>query len=109
MFTHHKLNVYQKALECACSAERLSSSWTRKHSFVDHFCRASESIVLNMAEGNGRYSELDHRRFLEVAAAAAVKSAAYLDLCEQKILPAGTDLSHGRELLGRITAMLSGF
>jgi len=51
MFTHHKLKVYRKALECAGSAERLSSGWARKHSFVDHFCRASESIVLNIAEG----------------------------------------------------------
>jgi len=33
------------------------------------------SVVLNVAEGNGRYSELDHRRFLEVAAASAVKAA----------------------------------
>jgi len=51
MFTHHKLKVYRKALESAGFAERLSSDWTRKHSFVDPFCRASESIVLNIAEG----------------------------------------------------------
>jgi len=71
--------------------------------------KAATSLLLNIAEGNGRYSELDHRRFLDVAAASAVKSAAYLDLCEQKSSPAGMELSLGRGLLGRITAMLSGF
>jgi len=71
--------------------------------------KAATSLLLNIAEGNGRYSELDHRRFLDVAAASAVKSAAYLDLCEQKSSPAGMDLSLGSGLLGRITAMLSGF
>jgi hypothetical protein len=46
------------------------------------------------------------RRF-HVVAASAVKGAAYLGLCEQKISSACVDLSLGRELLGRITAMLS--
>ena len=47
--------------------------WARKHSFVDHFCpgfcidnstKAATSLWWNIAAGNGRYSELDHRRFL---------------------------------------------
>jgi four helix bundle protein len=65
--------------------------------------------VLNVAEGNGRYSELDHRRFVEIAAASAVKAAAYLDLYQQKALPTQARTTHGRELLGRIVAMLSRF
>ena len=70
---------------------------------------APTSVVLNVAEGNGRYSELDHRRFLEMAAASAVKAAAYLDLYQQKALTARMETSQGRELLSRIVAMLSGF
>ena len=71
--------------------------------------KASTSLWLNIAEGNGRYSELDPRRFLDVAADSAVKSAAYLDLSEQKSSPPCMDLSAGRGLLGQITAMLSSF
>ena len=33
--------------------------------------KSATSVVLNVAEGNGRYSELDHWRFLEIAAASA--------------------------------------
>jgi four helix bundle protein len=64
---------------------------------------------LNVAEGNGRYSELDHRRFLDIAAASAVKTAAYLDLYHQKTHSAGVETAQGRELLSRIVAMLNRF
>jgi 23S rRNA-intervening sequence protein len=49
-----------------------------------------------VAEGNGRYSELDHRRFLEIAAGSAVKAAAYLDLYQQKALPTPAETGEGR-------------
>ena len=73
---------------------------------IDH---AATSIVLNVTEGNGRYSELDHRRFLEIAAASVVKAAVYLDLYERKVRPAILDLSRGQKLLSRISAMLESF
>lgn len=41
-------------------------------------------MVLNLAEGNGRYAEQDRRSFLDIAEASAVKAAAYLDLCQRK-------------------------
>jgi four helix bundle protein len=65
------------------------------------------SVILNIAEGNGRYSEMDHRRFLEVAASSAVKVAAHLDLAAQKFALNGNDCRPGKALLERIGAMLS--
>jgi len=47
--------------------------------------------------------------FVGIAAASAVKGAAYLDLYQQKALPTQAQTTHGRELLGRIVAMLSRF
>jgi len=79
----------------------------------DRLCRevdkSATSLVLNVAEGNGRYSELDHKRFLEIAAASAVKAAAYLDLYQQKVLRGRVETTQGREFLSRIVAMLSRF
>jgi four helix bundle protein len=109
LFHHETLDVYRVGLQFMRWFDSLPGTEELGDRTYRQRDKAATSLLLNIAEGNGRYSELDHRRFLDVAAAAAVKSAAYLDLCEQKILPAGTDLSHGRELLGRITAMLSGF
>ena len=80
---------------------------------TDRLCRevdkSATSVVLNVAEGNGRYSELDHRRFLQMAAASAVQAAAYLDLSQQRALPVRLETTPGRELLSRIVAMLNRF
>jgi four helix bundle protein len=65
------------------------------------------SILLNIAEANGRYSELDHRRFLDVATTSAVKAAAYLDLAVQKHALLKSQCIPGKDLLERILAMLS--
>src|SRR5206468_3628064 len=51
MFTHHKLKVYEKALTIAAGAQGFCASWGQRHAILEHFRRASESIVLNFAEG----------------------------------------------------------
>src|SRR2546428_12939419 len=50
MLTHHRLKVYEKALALGAEAQELSAPWGRRHAIVEHFRRASESIVLNIAE-----------------------------------------------------------
>jgi hypothetical protein len=55
----------------------------------ERLCReidnSATSVILNVAEGNGRYSELDHHRFLDIASASVAETAAYLDLYERKL------------------------
>jgi len=41
--------------------------------------KAGTSLVLNIAEGNGRCLEADRRKFLETAESATVKAGAFLD------------------------------
>ncbi|HXP63667.1 MAG TPA: four helix bundle protein, partial [Dongiaceae bacterium] len=65
------------------------------------------SIILNIAEGNGRFSELDHRHFLDLAEGSAVKVAAYLDLAVQKLTLTRKECGPGKDLVERIMAMLS--
>ena len=52
MFDHEKLQVYGKALDFAAQAAAWTSTWDKKHALVDHFSRATESIVLNLAEAH---------------------------------------------------------
>ena len=51
MFSLDKLKVYDKALASAASLARHSRSWDKRHAVTDQLLRASESIVLNLAEG----------------------------------------------------------
>ena len=101
--------MYQVALQFVGWFVRLPAGSDLSDRLCHEVDKSATSVVLNIAEGNGRYSQLDHRRFLEIAAASAVKAAAYLELYEERALPAQVGTAAGRELLGRIVAMLSNF
>ena len=104
-FSHETLHVYQRALQLFEELEnRLladGSGIPRHLRRIDGF---ATSLVLNIAEGNGRFSHLDHSKFVDVAEDAGIKLAAYLDLTEV----AGTDMRPARSLLREVMAMLSG-
>ena len=84
MFTHHQLKVYEKALALGASAEALSASWGKRHAIVEHFQRASESIVLNIAEAARLQSGQDKARTLDYAIGSGLECAACLDLANLK-------------------------
>jgi four helix bundle protein len=109
LFHHESLYVYQVGLDFIRWFVGLPGGGELSDRLCREVDKSATSLVLNVAEGNGRYSELDHRRFLEIAAGSAVKAAAYLDLYEQKNLPARRESMQGRELLSRVIAMLNRF
>jgi four helix bundle protein len=107
LFHHESLDVYQIGLEFMGWFVSLPGGCELSDRLCREVDKAATSVVLNVAEGNGRYGELDHRRILEIAAASAVKAAVYFDLYQQKILLGQIETSFGQELLGRILARLS--
>jgi four helix bundle protein len=68
--------------------------------------KLATGVVLNIAEGNGRYLQGDRRKFLDTAEASAAKSAAYLDLCYRSGEMERNQRDNGIQLLGRIAQML---
>jgi four helix bundle protein len=109
LFHHEGLEVYRVALgfmEWLVSRPAAKELSNRLFRQLDE---AGTSVVLNIAEGNGRYAELDHHRFLQIAQSAAVKGAVYLDLGVERALLAETEASAGKEMLRRISAMVAGF
>ncbi len=109
MFHHENLQVYRTGL----SFIEWFTSQPQGKELSDKVIRqiddAGTSIVLNVAEGNGRYAELDQQHFVQIAQRAAVKAMVYLDLCTTKGLLLQSEIAAGKELLGRISAMLDGF
>jgi four helix bundle protein len=94
-FHHEKLIVYQRSLEFAAWSQLLIDALTKKTSTRDHLERAGDSISLNIAEGNGKFSLKDRARFFQMAHGSALESAACLDLfvarrcCEQDAIVKG--------------------
>ena len=107
-FDHEKLDVYQEGIVFVGWLWELLEGSTRLGDIKDQLDRASNSIVLNIAEGNGKYSIKDRCRFLDTANASALECAAGLDILVTKRKFAQDDIRPGKELLQRIVRMLNG-
>ena len=106
-FDHERLDVYKLSLEFLVFAERVVGRLPRGRAyFADQLGRAALSVVLNVAEGAGKLSALDKRRFYQTARGSATEAAALLDACQRVMVIADADHRLGKELLLRIVSML---
>jgi len=105
-FHHEKLTVYQRALEFAAWSQDLIESLTKKTSTRDHLERSGDSIALNIAEGNGKFSKKDRGRFFQIAHSSALESAACLDLLVARRCCGLDAIVRGKAILEEIVKML---
>jgi len=105
-FHHEKLTVYQRALEFAGWSQDLIESLTKRTSTRDHLERADDSIALNIAEGNGKFSRKDRARFFQIAHGSALESAACLDLLVARRCCPPDATIRGKAILEEIVRML---
>jgi four helix bundle protein len=104
---HERLDVYHLALDFLVFANDVIESLPRgRGHLADQFTRASMSVVLNIAEGAGKTSKPDKRRYYLTARGSATESAALLDVCAKlKVLNEGGHRS-GKEMIVRMVSML---
>jgi four helix bundle protein len=108
LFAHERLDAYQVGLECMRWFHALPAGAELSSRVFRQVDKAATSVILNIAESNGRYPEADRRKFLDIAESSAVKAAAYLDLCQSKAELDAEQKERGIELLGRVALMLWG-
>lgn len=105
-FDHEKLDVYQESLNFISWADDLLEKIPKSLAVYSQLDRASTSIPLNIAEGNGKYTEADRCRFFDIARGSALECAACLDvLVAKKRIESGDS---GKATLVRIVSMLVG-
>lgn len=79
MFEYQKLHVYNRAKEFnQCIYRFLNAHKFEKH-IKDQLKRSSFSIMLNIAEGAGRFSKADKGHFYVMARGSVFESSAILD------------------------------
>ena len=78
-----------------------------QRSTKDQLLRASQSIPLNIAEGNGKASEADRRRFFEIARSSALECAAIQDVLELCDALSRKNNAEAKQFLDRMVAMLT--
>ena len=107
-FNHENLRAYQYAIEFVSWCAALLEKVPKKFSVHDQLDRASTSIPLNIAEGNGKFSNRDRCRYLDIARSSALECAAGLDVVVAKKCVERSEIKFGKKLLHTIVSMLVG-
>jgi four helix bundle protein len=107
-FDHEKLEVYQRSLEFVAFVAEISKETSAEwRNARDQLIRSSQSIPLNIAEGNGKRSFADRKRYFEIARGSAMESAATLDVLVVLNALSRERIEPGKGLLVRVVSMLS--
>ena len=107
-FDHEKLEVYREAIALVAWLSEMSDALLRTGDVKDQLDRASTSVPLNIAEGNGKYAPKDRCRFFDIAHGSALECASCLDVLVAKGKLTKEQIRPGKERLQRIVRMLIG-
>ena len=107
-FDHEKLKVYQKALDFVEWSGSILKNIEGNSVIRDQLDRASISISLNIAEGNGKYHPKDRCRYFDISRGSALESSACLDILVKRHLIEIDLCDEGKQMLNEIVAMIVG-
>jgi four helix bundle protein len=103
-----ELIVYQHAVQVLPIAAEMASALPQVHSsLADQLRRASVSIPLNIAEGSGKTTRPDQRRFYAIARGSAMECGAIVDACLVLKLVREDRATAANDLLASVVRMLS--
>lgn len=81
MLNHQRLICYGLSMSLAKKVPALVQRWPAGNAYlVDQLKRAIASIVLNIAEANGRSGLRDRARFFSIARGSAMESSAIMEI-----------------------------
>ena len=106
MFDHEKLHVYREAINFVAWVDELLARIPKSLSVHNQLDRASTSVPLNIAEGNGKYTPADRCRYFDIARGSALECAACLDVLVAK--KQVNTVEAGKEMLVSVVSMLVG-
>ena len=85
-FTFEKLDVYKRSLQFATEIDAVLSErgTALSRGLVDQLTRASLSIPLNIAEGNGRWHQADKRQFFWIARGSVFECVPLIEILKHR-------------------------
>ena len=107
-FGHKKLDVYRLSLEYVRWVYSRIDGMSGIHRHArDQLLRASQSIPLNVAEGNGKFTAPDRGRYFGIARGSALECAAIQDVLLIAGVLSQAEYDEAEALLVRIVSMLT--
>ena len=108
MLSFQRLDVYQRAIELLALVYEIVADLPRGNADrADQLVRAAESVVRDIAEGAGRWSEADCANRYKIARGEAMECAASLDVMRLRKLVSDMRYERGIHLLEGVVAMLT--
>ena len=108
LFDHEKLVVYQRSLEFIEWVTPLLEGLPKAGAAHNQLDRASTSVPLNIAEGNGKFGPADRFKYFDIARGSAVECAACLDVLVRKKKCTPEQAAEGKSFLHEVVSMLMG-
>lgn len=107
--SHKKLDVWKKSLELVSNVYKLTHSFPREEQFglTSQIRRASVSIISNIAEGFARSSEIETKRFLEIARSSLVEVDTQIEISKTLGYISENNIKELKENSNYIFAMLT--
>jgi four helix bundle protein len=108
-FLFESLEVYKRAVDLAEKVSSLTETFPPKkhHHLADQLRRASLSVSLNIAEGNGRWHVKDRKNFFWIARGSVFECVPLLELCKREKLLTEEDHASLKAELEILAKMLS--
>ncbi len=108
LFDHERLKAYQSALRFVAWASPIKEDLSGKLAAKDQLDRASTSIVLNLAEGNGQRSHPNRCRYFDISRGSGLECAACLDVLVARGKLSVVTAAEGKSILLEVVSMTAG-
>ena len=106
--SYEKLDVYQCSIQFLAIATELVTELPRgSRELSDQIKRAAMSIPLNIAEGAGKRTKPDCRKYFDNARGSAMECGAAVDVCRVLKIVDEKRAQDAKDLLHRIVSMLT--
>ena len=106
-FGHERLDGYRAAIADVGWAYHFCEELKGHRNAKDQLLRASQAIPLNIADGNGKATDGDRRRYFEIARGSALECGAIQDVLQVCGALGAEENATRKTMLDRIVAMLT--
>jgi len=105
-FEFQNLTVYKKAKDFHQAAKLVITDKNLKSYEKDQLSRASFSIILNIAEGSGRFSKKDRQNFFVITRSSVFECVAILDVLKDNHIISSQEFDEMESKADELSRML---